>query len=108
MFRSIYIFFAFTAVMCLLVKIIYHFYKKAYFPILKFPNQRIFYSILFGFLPLKFVQNDHIENKKRRILNYGLFFYYAVVVVLTIADSHLSKTLNERSPRQFVKIVKGD
>jgi hypothetical protein len=89
-------FFAITGVLCLLIKWIYHRYKKVKpFPDTAFaiPGTRQFLSLIYVFLPLKSVPDDSRENRIRKALNYGLFYYYSVVIVLTIGDSHFSKIL---------------
>jgi hypothetical protein len=105
MFRSIYMFFIITGVLCLLVKFIYHRYKK----VKPFPDKafaisgtRQFLSMIYVFLPLTYVPDDSKENRIRKALNYGLFYYYSVVIVLTIGDSHFSKVLQEGSPKRSI------
>jgi hypothetical protein len=69
------------------------------------PGTGKFLSMVYVFLPLKYLANDSKENKIRRTLNYGLFYYYSVVIVLTIGESHFSKMLQEQTSRQPLIIV---
>ena len=108
MFRSIYIFFALTGVLCLPVKWIYLRYKKVKpFPDTAFaiPGTRQFLSLIYIFLPLKYVTDDSKGNRIRKALNYWLFYYYSVVIVLTIGDSHFSKILQEETPKRPIITV---
>jgi hypothetical protein len=108
MFLPIYMFFIITAYLCLLAKFAYHLYKKLNpFPNTSFniPGTRGFLSILYGFAPLKYIPDDPEENKIRRVLNYGLLYFYSIVIVLIIGDSHFSKMLHEKTSKQPVIIV---
>jgi hypothetical protein len=108
MFRSIYIFFAVTGVLCLVIKLAYHFYKRI-IPFDKtsfiIPGTQRFLAMIYGFLPLKYIPNDLKENKIRKALNYGLFYYYSVVIVLSIGDSQFNKILQEQTPKQPVMVI---
>jgi hypothetical protein len=108
MFRSIYIFFALTGVLCLLVKFIYHRYKRVKpFPDTSFAisGTKKFLSLFYVFLPLKSIPDDPKENRIRKALNYGLFYYYSVVIVLAIGDAHFSKMLQDETPKRQTIIV---
>ncbi len=108
MFLPIYIFFVITAYFCLLAKLAYHFYKKlSPFPKTNFiiPGTAPFLSLLYGFVPLKYIPDDPKENKIRRVLNYGLFYCYSVVIFSIINDLHFSKILQEQRPKQQVMVV---
>jgi len=66
----------------------------------RIPGTQKFLSLFYIFLPLKYVPDDSKENRIRKALNYGLLYYYSVIIVLTIGDSHFSKILQEETPKR--------
>ncbi|HXB43112.1 MAG TPA: hypothetical protein VNV85_03610 [Puia sp.] len=108
MLRSIYLFFVVTGVLCLVIKVAYHYFKKIEpfknnsfnIPVIK----RIL-SLLYSFLPLRLVSNDPKENRIRKALNYGLYYYYAVVIIMAVGDSHFNKILIDEAPSRPIKLV---
>jgi len=61
--------------------------------------------LIYVFSPLKYVPNDSKENRIRKSLNFGLFYYYSVVIVLIIGDSSFSKILQTETPKQSIITV---
>jgi hypothetical protein len=109
MFRKIYLFFVVTSVLCLFVKFIYHRYKKLKpFPDKTFiiPGAGEFLSLIYIFCPIKYDPDDSPkENKIRKLLNYWLFYYYTVVIVLTIGGSRFDKIVEEEAPKKPITII---
>jgi hypothetical protein len=109
MFRKIYLFFVVTSVSCLIVKFIYHRYKKVKpFPDKTFiiPGAGGFLSLIYIFCPIKYDPNSNPkENRIRKFLNYWLFYYYVVVIVLTIGGSHFDKIVEEETPKKSTTII---
>ncbi|MDP9042356.1 MAG: hypothetical protein M3N30_10275 [Bacteroidota bacterium] len=108
MLRLTYIFIIITAVLCLLIKIAYHIYRKIK-PFGKttfaIPGIAILLSMVYWYCPLRYVPNDSKENKIRKILNYGLLYYYICVVFVTIGRSNFDKVMLEENSKQAVTIA---
>ena len=51
------------------------------------------------------MRDDSKGNRIRKALNYWLFYYYSVVIVLSIGDSHFSKILQEEAPKRPIITV---
>ncbi len=108
MFRKIYLFFVVTSVSCLLVKFIYHRYRN----LKPFPNKTFsipgivqFISLIYVFCPIRYDSGNPRENKFRKFLNYWLFYYYAVVIILTIGGSRFDKIVQEETPKRQITII---
>jgi hypothetical protein len=108
MFRSFYLFFGTTGVLCLVVKFIYHRYKKLKpFPEKTFiiPGAEGFLSMIYVFCPIKYDPNNPKENRIRKFLNYWLYYFYSVVIISTIGGSRFEKIVAEETPKKSITVI---
>jgi hypothetical protein len=107
MFRKIYLFVIVTGVLVLLVKFIYHRFRKLKpFPDKTFliPGSEKFLSLIYVLCPIRYDSSPR-ENKFRKFLNYWLYYYYAIVIISTIGGSRLDKIVEAETAKRPIAVI---